>query len=55
MKNSFKTLIEVNRDTWGQVKKLTTIRNITLSQALNFLLKNALAEDRYGEKEWTGR
>jgi hypothetical protein len=48
-----KTLIDVERNTWGKVKEFATIRQLSLSLAVDQLLKHGLAESghRPGEGE----
>lgn len=37
-----KTLIEINRNTWAEVKHFATINNYSVSNAVEFLLSHAL-------------
>ena len=46
-----KTLIEVERTTWGRVKEFATVRHLSLSSAVRQLLQQALADEGYGLKE----
>jgi hypothetical protein len=39
-----KTLIEVNKETWAQVKYFATTREFSLNKAVEILLKQALRE-----------
>ena len=39
-----KTLIEVNKETWAQVKYFATTKEFSLNNAVEFLLKQALSE-----------
>jgi hypothetical protein len=41
-----KTLISINRTTWGDVKRYATVQDLTLNSAIEFLLRTAL--DRLG-------
>lgn len=42
-----KTLIEVERNTWGKVKDFATVRKLSLSSAVHLLLQQGLAESGY--------
>jgi hypothetical protein len=46
-----KTLIEVRRATWGKVKEFATVRELSLSLAVQQLLQHSLADEGYGLKE----
>jgi hypothetical protein len=37
-----KTLIEINNETWGKVKYFATIKELSINNALKFLLESAL-------------
>jgi hypothetical protein len=39
-----KTLIDINRETWAQVKYIATSRKFSLNKAVEVLLKKALKE-----------
>jgi hypothetical protein len=39
-----KTLIEVNRSLWGNVKNFATVKNLTLHSAVEQLLRQGLIE-----------
>ena len=39
-----KTLIEINNETWGQVKYFATTKEFSLNKAVEFLLRQALSE-----------
>jgi macrodomain Ter protein organizer (MatP/YcbG family) len=40
-----KTLIEVDRNVWGRVKHLATVKEITLNSAVEQLLLHALSHE----------
>ena len=42
-----KTLINVDNRIWGKVKDYATVHKLSLSSAVESLLKNALSELRY--------
>jgi hypothetical protein len=42
-----KTLINVERKTWGRVKEFATVRHMTLSLAVDQLLKHGLSDSSY--------
>jgi hypothetical protein len=46
-----KTLIEVERNTWGKVKDYATIKHLSLSSAVDQLLKNSLVDSHYHLKQ----
>ena len=46
-----KTLIEVERTTWGRVKEFATVRELSLSSAVHQLLQLGLAHEGRGLKE----
>jgi hypothetical protein len=39
-----KTLIDVERNTWGKVKEFATVRGLSLSSAVQYLLQCGLAD-----------
>lgn len=39
-----KTLIDIERNTWGKVKEFATIRHLSLSLAVDQLLKYSLSD-----------
>ena len=39
-----KTLIEINKETWAQVKYFATTKEFSLNRAVEVLLKKALSE-----------
>jgi hypothetical protein len=45
-----KTLIDVDNRIWGKVKDYATVQKLSLSLAVESLLKNALRELRYDTK-----
>jgi hypothetical protein len=45
-----KTLINIDNRIWGQVKNYATVEELSLSIAVETLLKNALNELRYDAK-----
>ena len=46
-----RTLIEVDRYTWSRVKQYATIRDYSLSRAVDFLLSQALSCPKHVETE----
>ena len=46
-----KTLIDVERNTWGKVKDFATVKGLSLSLAVHLLLKQVLADSGYHLKE----
>ena len=42
-----KTLIEVERTTWGKVKQFATVSKLSLSSAVDQLLQQSLADRGY--------
>ena len=45
-----KTLIQINRATWGQVKNFATIKDLSLNSAVELLLASALNRLGYFER-----
>jgi hypothetical protein len=42
-----KALIDIERQIWGKVKDFATVRDISVSSAVELLLKQALTESGY--------
>ena len=42
-----KTLIDVERKTWGKVKYFATVRKLSLSSAVHLLLQQGLTDSGY--------
>jgi hypothetical protein len=45
-----RTIIEIGTSTWADVKHFATVNNITLSRAVEKLLRNALQKSGYTVK-----
>jgi hypothetical protein len=45
-----KTLIQVNRPTWGLVKNFATVKDLTINSAVELLLASALRQFGYSER-----
>ena len=45
-----KTLIQINRATWGQVKNFATVKDLSLNSAVELLLASALNRLGYFER-----
>jgi hypothetical protein len=45
-----KTLIQVNRATWGLVKNFATVKDLTINSAVELLLASALRQFGYSER-----
>jgi len=46
-----KTLIEINKNTWGKVKYFATIKEYSINKAVELLLEYALSKDETNSKE----
>jgi len=47
-----RTLIDVKRDSWANVKHFATIKKLSLNLAVEKLLEQALSNVGYRTKEW---
>jgi hypothetical protein len=46
-----KTLIQVNRPTWGLVKNFATVKDLSINSAVELLLASALTQFGYSERK----
>ena len=46
-----KTLIDIHKGTWAQVKYFATIKEISVNNAVDLLLKAALSKTRHFQNE----
>lgn len=46
-----KTLINIEKETWAQVKYFATLKDISVNHAVDFILQSALSNSRQFPKE----